>query len=100
MLLTASTSTTSEAHCFSRWYYPTPQHCGWKRTASHPTHWKEARLIPLVPDLVRPEQIKNVAPSFALPDLTVVDWGYADYYGMPVERIRAIALLRALSNVP
>ena len=38
--------------------------------------------------------------EFPLPDLTVVDWGYADYYGMPVERIRAIALLRALSNVP
>jgi hypothetical protein len=50
--------------------------------------------------LVRPEQIKNVTPSFALPDLTVVDWGMVDYYGMPVERIRGIAFLRALSNVP
>jgi hypothetical protein len=98
MLLITSTSTTSEAHCFSVWRYPWAQHCG--RTASHPTHWKEARLIPLVPDLVRPEQIKNVTPSFALPDLTVVDWGVVDYYGMPVERIRAIAFLRALINVP
>ena len=33
-----------------------------------------------------------------LPGLEAVDWGYADYYGMPVERIRGIALLRALSD--
>ena len=103
MLLTASTSTTSEAHCYSRWYYPTPQHCGLKRL--HPTHyWKEARFVPIT----KHEQVENKSISnqtreldaFVNPGLEVVDWGYADYYGMPVERIRAIALLRALSNVP
>ena len=60
-------------------------------------HWKEAGFVPIS----NQERVENKSkPPFTLPDLTVIDWGIVDYYGMPVERIRAIAFLRALSNVP
>jgi hypothetical protein len=54
----------------------------------------EAKPLHFATAVPNQEQKKNV-----LPDLTVVDWGRADYYGMPIERIKGIALLRALSDV-
>jgi hypothetical protein len=41
---------------------------------------------------------RDEAGFLPIPDLVVIDWGVVDYYGMPVERIRAIAFLRALSE--
>lgn len=110
MLLITSTSTTSEAHCYAIWHYPWRQHCANVRqfhanVRQHaPTEMKEARFVPIT----NQEQAENKSvgnqtrklDAFVNPGLEAVDWGVVDYYGMPVERIRGIAFLRALSNVP
>jgi hypothetical protein len=98
-------STTSEAHCYSRWHYPWPQRCHGQFHASFRRFHASFRQSPptgkVKNSISNQERAENKSkPAFILPDLTVIDWGIVDYYGMPVERIRAVAFLRASSNVP
>ena len=106
MLATLSMSTTSEAHLLLDLALPLaqPQHRGYAKPSFAATPTSRPKSLEgsrFVPNREHGERAENKSkPPFILPDLTVIDWGIVDYYGMPVERIRAIAFLRALSNVP
>ena len=108
MLLITSTSTTSEAHCYAIWHYPWGQHCAMAASftplseANRPQP-KEAGFVRSQSEQAENKSVGNQTrelDAFVNPGLEVVDWGVVDYYSMPVERIRGIAFLRALSNVP
>jgi hypothetical protein len=90
----------AEAHCFRIWRYHTPQMCHTERIRHAYQHVSALRqhppALPTIDHREGPEIQEQ--STIGLPGLEAVDWGYADYYGMPVERIRAIALLRALSD--
>jgi|HubBroStandDraft_5_1064220.scaffolds.fasta_scaffold13126_7 hypothetical protein len=78
-LAMALAATPAEAHCYSRWYYPWPQHCG-----VHSTHQKASEATRASSDA--PKEPDIPLPSLASADL---DGGEAD------EPTRALILLRA-----
>lgn len=61
------------ARCYSRWYYPTPQHCGvYNRVGEK--HDLVFRLIEPTP--MPPDRTDNGIPDFVLPDMNAM-WGGA-----------------------
>ena len=86
MFATLSTSTTSEARCYSIWRYPKPQHCGLVDRTRH-----FSALVALAyakPALRIPETFHEQIIEVPIPPL--------DFDACPEgdERMRGIALLR------
>jgi hypothetical protein len=85
--------TPAQAHCFRIWHYHTPQRCYAERIVY------QARLRPpSVRTSIPVRPVTKEQSAITLPGLEALDWGYADYYGVRVDRLRGIAELRALSD--
>ena len=80
-----TTCQTSEARCYSRWYYPWKQNCGGKSVLRVPT------VLP--PQTVR-EQTETVEEQIAIPLPPLVFEPCQD----GDERMQGIARLRAIAN--
>jgi len=76
--------TSCQARCFSIWHYPWAQKCGLHQSSSKLIRARE-----------HPQIIQEQKEEMPLPDLTSIDWGEEG-----PERLRGIALLRALADVP
>jgi len=101
-LLALLAQTPVEAHCFARWYYPWPQHCGVARQTvraergHNPTRFREVLSPADIPNQEHPgneaaTRATRATPATALPRLAQadLDGGRAD------EPTRARLLLRA-----
>jgi hypothetical protein len=95
MILTTSVCAT-EAHCFSRWYYPYPQQC--RKLGPSFIRRVQVNLEQTAPKQEQPTNIiviPLIHPHPSWPTLEDIDWGHVGD-----ERMEGIAKLRALGNGP
>jgi len=68
----AATSLPAEARCYSRWYYPYPQHCATAHGVyARTTRPREVVLRPVLPPVA---DVSDREPDIPLPDMSA-DWG-------------------------
>jgi hypothetical protein len=81
----------ADAHCYSRWFYPTPQHCGGVYSRVGLKHDLVDRLIEPVP--MPPDPIKRI--DIPLPDMNGT-WGGAmdSELELQLQRQKALRILR------
>jgi hypothetical protein len=89
--LTIGMINAADAHCYTRWYYPTPQHCGGIYTRTNYRPSMVHRIIadtPLPPDPV----------DFPLPDLNGI-WINSTETPEQLELMEAMDRLRAIRSL-
>jgi hypothetical protein len=78
VLVTLLVPQSASAHCFSRWYYHTPQHCGGSYVQPKRLHFHVAyarsRVIHRVHPYVVTHGIPDPAIDFVLPALVSIMW--------------------------